>query len=129
MITATGQGLTPIEVTRDQWEQIVEAARKHSGDENLPLWSAMVNYYNICLPSIVTALSFTLWHLYQRIGGTQNETYTSYYDLPAFWVDACAVIDREIGRIDKVRADKAQREQRKQRSILQRAKQHKHGIK
>ncbi len=99
-------------MTLDQWEQVVDAARVHTGDKNLPLWSAMANYYNVCVPSIVTSLSFTLWDLHQRIRGTHNETYRSYYDLPAFWVDACKVMDAEIARIDKVRTDKAQREQR-----------------
>lgn len=66
----------------------------------------------MCIPSVVTELSTKLWALYQRIGGTKNETYSSYYDLPAFWVDACDIIDREIIRIDKIRTDKDQREQR-----------------
>jgi hypothetical protein len=85
--------------------------REHTGEE-VPVWSALVNYYHVCVPSLVTELSYRLWYLYQRIGGTKNETYTSYYDLPAFWVDACDVIERETARIDKIRADKAQREQR-----------------
>jgi hypothetical protein len=107
-------------VRRPEWEQIVDAARAHAGDEKLPIWSALVNYYSVCVPSVVTELSFKLWHLHQRIGGTRNETYASYNDLPAFWVDACMVIDAEIARIDKVRADKAQREQRE---LLRRIKQ------
>lgn len=107
-----GQGLETLSVTLDQWEQIVDAARQHAGDPNLAIWNAMVNYYNVCLPSAVTELSVKLWNLYQRIKGTRNETYASYNDLPAFWVDACSIIDAEIGRIDKIRADKARNEQR-----------------
>ena len=101
-----------IRVGRDDWEKIVDAAREHAGDPDLPLWNAVVNYYSVCVPSIVTPLSFILWQLHQRIGGTRNETYASYYDLPAFWVNACDVIEAEIARIDRIRADKAQREQR-----------------
>lgn len=107
-----------IRVRKDEWEKIVDAACIHADDPKLPIWSAMVNYYNVCVPSIVTELSFKLWNLYQRIDGTKNETYASYYNLPAFWTDACNIIAQEIGRIDKIRADKAQREQR---AILQRA--------
>lgn len=102
--------MEPIKVSIDSWEEIVIEARRHSGNSNLPYWSALVNYYQVCVPSLVTDLSRTLWNLYQRINGTKNENYLSYYDLPAFWVDACTVIDAEIGRIDKVRADKSSRE-------------------
>ena len=58
-----------------------------------------------------------LWRLYQNIGGTGNETYKSFYDLPAFWVNACEIIDSEIARIDKVRADKT-----KQQNLLLQSK-------
>ena len=122
MITATAQGMKPLRVAPHEWEKIIDAACEHAGDPNLPLWSALVNYYNVCVPSVVTELSFTLWNLYQRINGTKNETYQSYYDLPAFWVDACAVIEREISRIDKIRNDKTQREQRETLRRLGRGK-------
>lgn len=113
-------------VTIDEWDTIVDTARKHTGNDSLPLWNAMVNYYNVCVPSIVTELSFKLWQLYQRISGTKNETYKSYYDLPAFWVSACDSIEREIARIDKIRDDKARREQRE---MLRRLGTGKHGNK
>ncbi len=99
-------------VRYSEWSKLVDAARKRANKSNLPAWSALVNYYDVCIPSIITELSTKLWTLYQRIGGTKNETYSSYYNLPAFWVDACAVIDQEIARIDKIRMNKAQREER-----------------
>jgi len=104
--------MKPMKISIDNWENVVVEVRRHSGKPDLPYWSALVNYYRICVPSLVTDLSRTLWNLYQRIGGTKNETYSSYYDLPAFWVNACEVIDMEINRIDKVRADKTSRDQR-----------------
>lgn len=97
---------------KHEWEKIVVAARKHAGNDKIPLWSAMVSYYSVCVSSLVTELSFTLWDLYQRIDGTKNETYRSYYDLPAFWVSACGVIEKETNRIDKIKEDKNQRQQR-----------------
>jgi len=113
-------------VRRDEWETIADAACRHAGNPNLPVWSAVGSYYSVCVPSVITPLSFKLWQLHQRIGGTQNETYASYHELPAFWVSACSVIDQEIARIDKTRADKAQCEQRR---TLQRLGQGKHGNK
>jgi len=110
-IIAKGQGVKPLRIQQNNWGKIVDVARSHAGDDNLPIWSAVVNYYNVCIPSLVTSLSFKLWHLYHRIGGTKNETYASYYNLPAFWIDACNIIDQEISRIDKIRNNKTQREQ------------------
>lgn len=104
--------MEPLKVRYGEWDKIIDAAKEHSGIDNLPLWNAVVNYYNICVPSLVTDLSSTLWNLHQRIRGTKNETYSSFYELPAFWVSACTVIDNEINRIDKVRSDKSSREQR-----------------
>ncbi|MFA7286919.1 MAG: hypothetical protein WC052_04650 [Patescibacteria group bacterium] len=101
-----------LRVNINDWDKVVDAARLHASDPHLPIWSALANYYSVCIPSIVTDLSRKLWNLHQRIRGTQNETYQSYYDLPAFWVNACDIIDAEIARIDRVRADKVQREQR-----------------
>ena len=79
--------------------------REHSGKKT-PIWSSLINYYSICVPSVVTELSRTLWNLHQRIGGTKNETYKSFYDLPAFWVDACNHIDDEMARIDRAKKGK-----------------------
>lgn len=120
MIVARGQGMEPIRASIQTWETIVTAARDHAGNDNLPIWSAMVNYYSVCIPSIVSDLSFKLWDLYQRIGGTKNETYDSYCNLPAFWVHACSIIDSEIARIDKVRVDK---DRRVQQELLRRMSQ------
>jgi len=125
-ITAKGQGLKTLRIQKSEWGNIVDAAREHAGNSDLPIWSAMVNYYGVCITSVVTELSFKLWSLYQRIDGTKNETYGSYYDLPAFWISACDVIDREIARIDKIRNDKAQREQRE---MLRHLGQNRHGHK
>ena len=99
-----------LEVTKSDWWKIVEVVRKRAG-KPIPAHVAMMHYYSVCLLSIITPLSFKLWQLYQAIKGTDNETYQSYYNLPAFWTDACRVIEIEIARIDKIRADKAKSEQ------------------
>jgi hypothetical protein len=98
-----------IRLKPEEWWTIVETVRQHAG-KKVPIWNAVVNYYSVCIPSITTALSVKLWYLYRRINGTRNETYASFRYLPAFWVDACNVIDNEINRIDKVRADKHTRD-------------------
>ncbi len=114
--------MEPVEITADTWPRIVDVVRKRTNNADIPIWSCFVTYYNVCVPSLVTTLSHKLWHLYRRIDGTSNETYASYLNLPAFWVDACDVIDTEIARIDKLRADKAQRQQREIMRNLKRGK-------
>jgi len=91
-----------LRIKQEDWWHIVEAVRGLTGKDT-PAWVALMNYYGVCLPSIITQLSHRLWYLHRRINGTGNETYRSFYNLPAFWVDACDVIDNEIARIDKVR--------------------------
>ena len=72
----------------------------------MPIWSCLVNHYSVCIPPIISELSLKLWNLHQRLNGTRNENYCSYMNLPAFWVDACSIIDEEISRIDRAKQSK-----------------------
>ncbi len=58
--------------------------------------------YNVCIVSLVTGLSKELWNMYTAVNGTRNETYASYQDLPAIYVDACKIMDAECASIDHV---------------------------
>jgi hypothetical protein len=37
-----------------------------------------------------------LWNLYRRLDGTKGCSYEEYWNLPAIYVDACDIIEREI---------------------------------
>ena len=95
---------------RENWSEIIDAVHKHTNNKSIPLWSAVANYYHVCITSIATDLSVKLWNVYQSIGGTRNETYASYCDLPAFWTHACTVIDAEITRIENAKQSKQHQE-------------------
>lgn len=97
-------------VAPDEWWKIVEAVRRVTGKQT-PIWSCLVNYYSVCIFSITTPLSRKLWYLHSRINGTQNETFESYQDLPAFWIDACDIIDGEITRIKRTHAHRDEQRQ------------------
>jgi len=97
-------------VDKDNWWDVVEAARKHAGKPNLPAYVCLLHYYNVCMVSVVDPLSVKLWSLYRRIRGTHNETYHSFWHLPAFWVNACEVMEAEIDRIELVKAAKQEQE-------------------
>ena len=88
-----------------EWWRIVETVREHTGKQT-PIWSCLVNYYSVCVASVATPLSRKLWYLHSRINGTKNETFESYQNLPAFWIDACDIIDGEINRIDRIRVSR-----------------------
>lgn len=89
---------------------VFDAVRECSGKET-STWSCVIDYYSICIPSLVTDFSAKIWNLYQRIDGTKNETYKSYRELPAFWVDACMVIDNTIHKLEKAKMSKDKRQQ------------------
>ena len=105
-----------VRVAPGEWWKIVEAVRKVTG-KRTPIWSCLVNYYSVCVHSVVTPLSRKLWYLHSRINGTQNETFESYQNLPAFWVDACDIIDSEVSRI---RRETENRTEQKQQQLMAR---------
>jgi len=84
-----------VKITKETWPKLIEIVRKKA-NKKVPIWKCIREYYNVCTVSLVTDLSQHLWHLYNRINGTKNETYESYGQLPAFWVHACDIIDNEI---------------------------------
>ncbi|KKM60617.1 hypothetical protein LCGC14_1540080 [marine sediment metagenome] len=53
--------------------------------------------------SLLTELSAVLWDMYVAVNGTKNETFASYQDLPAVYVDACKIMDAECASIDHTR--------------------------
>jgi hypothetical protein len=101
-ITANGQGCEPVKVQKDQWYTIVEAARKKTG-EDTPEYQCLAHIYNVCLVPLFTQFSIDLWNLYNSVNGMKNESFASYKELPAIWVEACAVINSEVARIDAQR--------------------------
>lgn len=106
--------MEPIRIYKNEWWKLIEAIEARVGKRDLPLWSTLINYYGICIDSLVTPLSRTLWNMYQRINGTQNERYETYLELPAFWVDACDIVRNECARIDRIRQEQETRQMKAQ---------------
>jgi len=68
-------------------------------DPKYPIWKC-VQRYGICPMGIVTSLSVELWRLYNALGGTSRiSTPEEYYRLPAIYVDAVRIIERELTEI------------------------------
>lgn len=95
-----------LRVTREDWYRVVDAARGHAGDENLPVWVCLVHYYSLCIPSIVTPFTRLAWRLWNDLEGFRHETHAGFMALPAILVDSFETINAEITRIDRVRAQK-----------------------
>jgi hypothetical protein len=104
------QGLPDVAVDEDTWESAVDVVHQITGDSNIPDWVCLTQFYNLCVHGLITTRSYELWNLYHRINGTHNETLASYQSLPADWVDACGVIEREMRRIDKIKQAEARAE-------------------
>lgn len=88
-------------VTKADWWRVVELVRKKSGVET-PVWIALSNYYNICVESVADPLSKSIFELWCRLRGTQNESYESLMNLPAIYVAGCDCIAAEINRVKAV---------------------------
>ena len=69
----------------------------------VPIWGCL-SQYGVCARSIISPMSVELWNLYNAIGGTSRIARPrDYYELPALYVDAVGVIEREIKRIAKAK--------------------------
>lgn len=55
---------------------------------------------------MITKFSTYAFNLYEQIGGFRNETFSSYWDIPAITVDAFEVIADEVRRINNARGRK-----------------------
>jgi hypothetical protein len=97
------QGMPELRVTRDTWEMIIDTVRDYAGDKNIPVWACVSQYYDLCVPSIVSERSQFIWQMYHDLDGFEHETLESYMKMPALLVDAFHVIKGEIVRIENIR--------------------------
>ena len=92
-------------ITKENWQPLIDIVQKKAGkDKNgnlMPIWRCMTTYYDICHESLMQPIAYYLFNLYNRIGGTKNETFESFHRLPPKYVHACNVIDSEIQRINE----------------------------
>lgn len=92
MITAPGQGLPEITVTRDQWEVVVDTVRATYDIQNYPAHKCFERY-SICPMGAISVLSMELFELYVACGGTKRLSKPAdYYELPSLYVAGCKVI-------------------------------------
>ena len=89
--------MTSIEITKQTWFRLVEAAREKGGPQ-IPVWMALTRYYNVCVESLPDSLSRSIFELWCRLGGTANESYESFWNLPAVYVAGCDRIREELQR-------------------------------
>ena len=92
-----------IRVSKDSWYRAVETVREFANDPDVPVWICLAEYYQLCIPSVVTRESLILWRLYHDLDGFSRESYESYMRLPARIVDAFSTIKGEIDRIERIR--------------------------
>lgn len=70
--------------------------------------------YSVCPGGFITPLSGELLRLYSVLGGTSRLAKPSeYYDLPPLYVEGVEVIEAELSRIAKVKAQLNGHENRK----------------
>lgn len=102
--------MTPVEITKETWYKLVEAVHAEK-NAKAPIWTCITGYYSVCLQSLISPLSSTLYNLYRRLDGTSNETFESLKSIPAIYLKACDIIRAEENRIERVRAQQQQQTQ------------------
>lgn len=89
-----------VTITRDNWWPLVEMVREKN--KKVPVWVAITEYYNICVESLLDPLSKSIFEMYHRLNGMQNENFETTLRLPAVYVAGCDCIKAEISRIRTV---------------------------
>jgi hypothetical protein len=99
-VTARGQGMTPITMcNNNEWHLIIDAVTTKAGRQ--PEWKCLAGYYNVCIPSVISAESMLLFDAYIRSNRGRNETFESYLDMPAIVIDAFNALDIEFAKLLK----------------------------
>lgn len=86
----------PIDITKETWENAVEAFARFVGHRNFnPIYC--LDLMGICPAGIFSPLSHELLRVYAACDGTKRiATPREYYSLPAIYVDAVDVISNAI---------------------------------
>lgn len=96
-------GLPDVWVDRGNWDGLRAAVEARSGFPATDLEAMLV--YSVCPAGFITPLSGELLRLYYVLGGTSRLAKPSeYYDLPVLYVEGVEVIEDELARIEKVKA-------------------------
>ena len=98
-MSATGVNLPDLEVTIDDWEQIVTVCRTTLEQPDHPAISCF-KQYSVCPVGIFTPLSIELHDLYRACAGySRIRTPGELDELPALYVDACDIINDEVAML------------------------------
>jgi len=80
-------------ITRDSWYSMVDVVHQRGP---LAIWRAVL-LWRVCITSLITPLSWSLWQVYQACDGLKRvPSPQQFFELPSIYVDACNVIDSEL---------------------------------
>lgn len=108
---AIDKRLTPVDLDREEWAVCVDRVSQLVGRATPPI-VALTLFYDVCVESLITPLSWQLAKLNQRVWSKAADSSEEYLNSPCIREDAEDVITSELNEINRVKA-KAQENERK----------------
>jgi len=94
--------LPTLEVTRDEWQTIIDTVRAAFGIPDYPAYKCY-QQYGVCPAGIIYAQSYLYLELYNACDGYRRlQKPEDYWNLPADYVAACQVIDAELQKWESI---------------------------
>lgn len=93
-------------ISKDNWTLLLDKVEEKAG-KKLPAYQCLANYYSVCIPSLITSFTTSMWEMWRVTDGLAHETYDSYMRVPAKIVDAMRTIRTEKDRIERVQREAA----------------------
>lgn len=93
-------------ISKDNWTVLLDKVEEKAGKQ-LPAYQCLANYYSVCIPSLITSFTTSMWEIWRVTDGLAHETYDSFMRVPARIVDAMRTIRVEKDRIEQVQREAA----------------------
>jgi len=82
-------------IHRDNWTEIIDYM--HALDPNYSIYGCF-RHFGVCPIPIIDDRALQLWNCYNACRGLNVKTPADYYGLPAVYVDAVQIIEKELDR-------------------------------
>lgn len=117
---AIDKRLPAVNLDVEGWEVCVASVSKVVGRPT-PMIVALTLFYDVCVESLITPLSWQLMKLYQRVWSKAADSSEEYLNAPCIREDAEDVIASELNEINRV---KAKAEENKMKSLEKKLARH-----
>lgn len=93
-------------ISKNNWTALLDKVEEKAG-KKLPAYQCLANYYSVCVPSLITSFTTSMWEIWCVTDGLAHETYDSFMRVPAKIVDAMRTIRAEKDRLERIQREAA----------------------